>query len=122
IHRSIANGLERFQSPFTFIDGYISWITHNYATVVVPHNPRPHGGSSYSMRMLVSHMINIFVTFSDLPLRVATWLGLGASVGGAAWGVFILIARLMGAVGVSGYASIMAGMTFLGGLQLLILG
>lgn len=122
IHRSVAKGLERFQSPFTFIDGYISWITHNYATVVVPHDTRSHGSSSYSVRMLVSHMINIFVTFSDLPLRVATWLGLGASVGGAAWGIFILVARLTGAVGVSGYASIMAGMTFLGGLQLLILG
>lgn len=122
IHRSVAKGLERFQSPFTFIDGYISWITHNYATVVVPHDPRAHGSSSYSVRMLVTHMINIFVTFSDLPLRVATWLGLGASVGGAAWGAFILIGRFTGSVGVSGYASIMAGMTFLGGLQLLILG
>jgi undecaprenyl-phosphate 4-deoxy-4-formamido-L-arabinose transferase len=122
IHRSVAKGLERFQSPFTFIDGYISWITHNYATVVVPHDSRAHGSSSYSVRMLVAHMINIFVTFSDLPLRVATWLGLGASVGGAAWGAFILVARLTGSVSVSGYTSIMAGMTFLGGLQLLILG
>ncbi len=122
IHRAVANGLERFQSPFTFIDGYISWITHNYATVVVPHDARFHGKSSYSVRMLVAHMINIFVTFSDLPLRIATWLGLSASLGGAAWGVSILIAKLTGALSVSGYASIMAGMTFLGGLQLLILG
>jgi undecaprenyl-phosphate 4-deoxy-4-formamido-L-arabinose transferase len=122
IHRSVATGLERFQSPFTFIDGYISWITHNYATVVVPHDVRAHGSSSYSVRMLIAHMINIFVTFSDLPLRVATWLGLGASLGGAIWGLFILVAKLTGAVSMSGYASIMAGMTFLGGLQLLILG
>lgn len=122
IHRTVANGLERFQSPFTFIDGYISWITHNYATVVVPHDAGFHGKSSYSVRMLVAHMINIFVTFSDLPLRIATWLGLSASLGGAAWGASILIAKLTGALSVSGYASIMAGMTFLGGLQLLILG
>ncbi|HEV7271684.1 glycosyltransferase family 2 protein [Pseudoxanthomonas sp.] len=122
IHRAVAKDLERFQSPFTFIDGYISWITHNYATVVVPHDPRLHGKSSYSVRMLVAHMVNIFVTFSDLPLRVATWLGLSASLGGAVWGVSILIAKLTGALSVSGYASIMAGMTFLGGLQLLILG
>lgn len=122
IHCSVAKGLERFQSPFTFIDGYISWITNNYATVVVPHDARSHGTSSYSVRMLISHMINIFVTFSNLPLRVATWLGLSASAVGAIWGLYILIATLLGAVGMSGYASIMAGMTFLGGLQLLILG
>lgn len=122
IHRSVANGLERFQSPFTFIDGYISWITHNCATVIVPHDARFHGKSSYSVRMLVAHMINIFVTFSDLPLRIATWLGLSTSVGGAAWGISIMIAKFTGSLSVSGYASLMAGMTFLGGLQLLILG
>lgn len=122
IHRSVAVGLQRFQSPFTFIDGYISWITNHYATVVVPHDERADGSSSYNLRKLIVHMVNIFVTFSDLPLRVATWLGLGASVGGAIWGMVILIAKLTGALGVGGYASIMAGMTFLGGIQLLILG
>ncbi|WP_411834138.1 glycosyltransferase family 2 protein [Pseudoxanthomonas mexicana] len=122
IHQSVARELERFQSPFTFIDGYISWVTNAYATVVVPHATGAHAASSYSLRKLVSHMVNIFVTFSNLPLRVATWLGIGASMGGAAWGAFILFAKLTGGVGVSGYASIMAGMTFLGGLQLLILG
>ncbi len=122
IHRSVAKGLERFQSPFTFIDGYISWITNNYATVVVPHHRGMHASSSYNLRKLLAHMANIFVTFSDLPLRVATWLGIGASLGGALWGTFILISKILGAVSLSGYASIMAGMTFLGGLQLLILG
>lgn len=122
IHQSVAKGLERFQSPFTFIDGYISWITNTYATVVVPHDVGMHATSSYNLRKLLAHMANIFVTFSDLPLRIATWLGLGASVGGALWGVTIMVAKLLGIVSVSGYASIMAGMTFLGGLQLLILG
>lgn len=122
IHHSVAKGLERFQSPFTFIDGYISWITNTYATVVVPHDVGMHTTSSYSLRKLLAHMVNIFVTFSDLPLRIATWLGLGASVGGALWGITIMAAKLLGIVSVSGYASIMAGMTFLGGLQLLILG
>lgn len=122
IHRSVAAGLERFQSPFTFIDGYISWITNNYTTVVVPHDPRLHGQSNYNLRKLLAHMVNIFVTFSNLPLRFATWLGLGASVGGAIWGAWILMGSMTGAISVSGYASMMAGMTFIGGLQLLILG
>lgn len=122
IHQSVAKGLERFQSPFTFIDGYISWITNTYATVVVPHHDGAHATSSYNLRKLIAHMANIFVTFSDLPLRIATWLGIGASVGGGLWGASILVSKLLGIVSASGYTSIMAGMTFLGGLQLLILG
>jgi len=122
IHHSVAKDLHRFQSPFTFIDGYISWITTNYATVIVPHHLGIHAGSSYNLRKLIAHMVNIFVTFSDLPLRIATWLGIGASVGGALWGMGILVSKLLGVVSLTGYASIMAAMTFLGGLQLLILG
>ncbi|HEY4582185.1 MAG TPA: glycosyltransferase family 2 protein [Lysobacter sp.] len=122
IDSTIATELRRFQSPFTFIDGYLSWLTNNYATVVVPHNQRGHGESNYSLRKLVAHMIHIFVTFSDLPLRIATWLGIGASLGGAAWGLAILVGRLLGVVTGGGYASLMAGITFIGGVQLLILG
>lgn len=118
----IANELQRFQSPFAFVDGYLSWLTNDYATVVVPHDLRAAGSSNYNLRKLISHMINIFVTFSDLPLRIATWLGVGTSIGGSLWGIFILLGRLFGDVTVSGYTSLMAGITFLGGIQLLILG
>lgn len=122
IDRRIALELERFQSPFPFVDGYLSWLTNDYATVVVPHDARAAGTSNYNLGRLLAHMINIFVTFSDLPLRAATWLGLLASLGGGFWGIVIISARLFGSTGVSGYTSLMAGITFLGGIQLLILG
>ena len=122
IHRSAASALSRFQSPFTFVDGYLSWVTSNYSTVVVPHHPRNEGSSNYTLRKLVSHMLNIFVTFSDLPLRLATWLGTGASFAGAVWVLVILAGRLSGTIDVSGYTSLMAAILFMGGVQLLILG
>lgn len=122
IHRSVAVALDRFQSPFTFIDGYLSWITGNYATVAVPHSERAAGRSNYNLRKLITHMINIFVTFSDLPLRLATWLGIGASLAGALWGAIIILGRLSGSIEVGGYASLMAAIVFIGGVQLLILG
>lgn len=122
VHSSVAKQLERFQSPFTFIDGYISWITNRYATVTVPHGVGAHSKSSYSFRTLTSHMLNIFVTFSNVPLRFAAWIGLLASFVGGVWGVYIVLAKALGSVSISGYTSLVAGMTFMGGLQLLILG
>jgi len=41
---------------------------------------------------------------------------------GIGWLAFIVIARLVGGITVSGFASLMAGITLFGGLQLLILG
>lgn len=122
IHHSAASALSRFQSPFTFVDGYLSWVTSNYSTVVVPHHARKEGRSNYTLRKLVSHTLNIFVTFSDLPLRLATWLGTGASLAGAIWVLAILAGRLSGTIDVSGYTSLMAAILFMGGVQLLILG
>ena len=116
IARSVASKLPDFDSPFPFVDGYLSWLTNSYATVVVPHGTRAHGTSNYTFRKLLTHTINIFVTFSDMPLRMASWIGLGASVVGMGWLSTILLRSLLGGITVSGYASVMAGIILFGGV------
>jgi undecaprenyl-phosphate 4-deoxy-4-formamido-L-arabinose transferase len=104
------------------VDGYLSWLTNRYATVEVPHGTRAHGSSNYTFRKLLTHTINIFVTFSDLPLRLASWIGLMFFLVGMGWLGGIVIGRLFGWITVSGFASIMAAIILFGGIQLLILG
>ena len=122
IRRNTAKALAEFDSPFPFVDGYLAWVTNRYGTVRVEHGQRLHGASNYNFRKLFTHTINIFVTFSDLPLRFATWIGLGAFFVGGVWLLTIVLGRLLGGISVSGYASVMAGIIAFGGLQLLILG
>lgn len=122
INNNIARKLIDFDSPFPFVDGYLSWLTNNYTTVEVVHESRPHGESTYTFRKLLMHTINIFVTFSDLPLRMATWIGFGSFIVGMLWLAGIILARFMGGITVSGFASLMAGIVLFGGIQLLILG
>lgn len=57
-----------------------------------------------------------------MPLRMASWIGLGASLVGMGWLSFVLLRSLLGGITVSRYASVMAGITLFGGIQLLILG
>ncbi|NYH10302.1 glycosyltransferase family 2 protein [Pseudomonas moraviensis] len=122
IRGDVARALSQFDSPYPFVDGYLSWLTNNYATVPVPHDVRAHGESNYTFRKLFTHTVNIFVTFSDLPLRMATWLGFIAFILGGSWLLAIFVSFLTGHVTVSGYASIMAGILAFGGVQLLVLG
>ena len=122
IERRVAARLVDFDSPFPFIDGYLSWLTNHYTTVVVPHASRAQGASNYTFRKLLTHTINIFVTFSDLPLRLASWIGIGASLVGMMWFAVLLLRYLFGGITVSGYSSVMAGIILFGGVQLLILG
>lgn len=122
VRGDIARALSQFDSPFPFVDGYLSWLTNSYAAVDVPHGARAHGTSNYTLRKLIVHTINIFVTFSDLPLRMATWIGLTTFCIGMIWLAVIVGRYLIGGISVSGFASIMAGILLFGGVQLLVLG
>jgi polyisoprenyl-phosphate glycosyltransferase len=122
IRGDIARTLTQFDSPFPFVDGYLSWLTNRYATIEVPHGARVHGTSNYTLRKLVTHTINIFVTFSDVPLRMATWIGFVAFFIGMIWLTAIIGRYFIGGISISGYASIMAGILWFGGVQLLVLG
>lgn len=88
----------------------------------IPHNSRAYGASNYTFKKLVVHTVNIFVTFSDLPLRMASWIGLITFLVGMVWLATIVGGRLLGDITVSGYASVMASILLFGGVQLLVLG
>lgn len=122
IDHNIAKALCDFDAPFPFIDGYLSWLTNRYATVEVEHALRAHGRSNYNLRKLLAHTINIFVTFSDLPLKLASWAGLGSFLVGMVWLLSIVWHRVVLGGMVSGFASLMAAIILFGGIQLLILG
>ncbi len=122
IRGNLARHLVNFDSPFPFVDGYLSWLTNRYDTVEVEHGTRAHGVSNYTLKKLITHTVNIFVTFSDLPLRMASWIGLVTFMIGMSWLAIIVARFFFGGISVSGYASTMAGILLFGGVQLLVLG
>ena len=122
IRGDLARELQRFDSPFPFVDGYLSWLTHRCAFVEVPHGDRENGTSNYTFSNLFSHTINIFVTFSDLPLRLASWIGLTTFMVGMGWLAIIGLRYFFVGISVSGFASIMVAILLFGGVQLLVLG
>ena len=122
VRGEVARTITRFDAPFPFVDGYLSWTTNSYSTVSVSHGVRAHGTSNYTLRKLLTHTVNIFVTFSDLPLRMASWIGLTFFAIGIGWLSVIVIGRLLGMITVSGFASLMGAIILFGGIQLLLLG
>lgn len=122
MHSKIGKALSQFESPFPFVDGYLAWITNNYSTVTVVHGLRKQGGSNYSLSRLVKHSINIFVSFSDIPLKFASWLGLLSFLSGFIWILVILLKKILIGIPIAGYASTIAGIVLFGGIQLFVLG
>ena len=70
IKSSIAKVSINMDNSYTFLDGYLSWITNHVGSCTVSHSERQGGKSSYTFSKLVNHAINIFITFSNFPIRL----------------------------------------------------
>jgi glycosyltransferase involved in cell wall biosynthesis len=84
---------------------------------------RAAGVTKFSFFKMVKFATDGIVSFSILPLRLATWVGFAAS-GIALLGVVItVVERLMGVEGlVKGWASVLVAILFIGGVQLICMG
>jgi len=122
IHAPLARRLPEFGLSKPYIDGMLSWMTSSVRTVEVAHGARTHGESTYTLRKLLSHALNIFVTFSHLPLRIASYGGAALAVASFLYMIYVVFAYLTGSVMNPGYTSLMSVILFACGIQLLILG
>jgi len=80
------------------------------------------GTSSWNMRSLIGLAVEGLVSFSTLPLRLITSLGLIVSLLSFLYAIYIFAKTLIWGDPVAGYPTLMLVMLFLGGMQLLALG
>ena len=122
IHAPLARQLIGFRLSRPYIDGMLSWMTSSVASVEVAHGERKHGDSAYTLRKLVSHAVNIFVTFSHWPLRIASYGGAALALASFVYMMFVVYGYFTGTITNPGYTSLMSVILFACGVQLLILG
>ncbi|MFA5040592.1 MAG: glycosyltransferase family 2 protein [Bdellovibrionales bacterium] len=105
-----------------FMKGLASWVGFRQGTVSFEVEPRDSGHSNWSFFRLLRFAFDGISAFSTLPLRIWTWCGVLVSFGAIAYAAYLVADTLIYGVDVPGYASLMVGILFLGGLQLLSLG
>lgn len=105
-----------------FFKGLSTWI--GFRQVGVPYEPelRQHGEAKWSMWGLVALSMEGLTSFSVAPLRVASLIG--AALAGLAlfYGAYIVFETIAYGRGVPGYPSLLVGVMFIGGMQLLMIG
>ena len=117
----VAREIIRYEGPFPYVDGLILQVTHDMERLLVGHLPRAAGSSNYTMRRLLRLWMNMFVNFSVMPLRISTVTGFALSALGAV-GVAMAVGEALLSSPPPGWASLMAALLLLSGVQLLILG
>jgi undecaprenyl-phosphate 4-deoxy-4-formamido-L-arabinose transferase len=117
----VVREITRYEGPFPYIDGLILQVTHDIDRLLVRHLPRAAGRSNYTLRRLLRLWMSMFVNFSVMPLRVSTITGFVLSALGAAGGTMVVAEALFSSPP-AGWASLMAAVLLLSGVQLVILG
>jgi hypothetical protein len=92
------------------------------ATVQYDRPQRAAGDSKYSLRALFRLAYDGIISFSDLPLRLVTLLGFAVSAAAVAYALYIVTWRLTTGSQLPGFATLVAAVSFLGGMQLMAIG
>jgi undecaprenyl-phosphate 4-deoxy-4-formamido-L-arabinose transferase len=118
----IAQRVANYQGPYPYIDGLLSQYTQRIASLKVQHDPRHVGETNYNLRRLTRLWLNIFTSFSIMPLRLATLLGLVMASIGATSLIALVVQALIERQTVQGWLSIICTILIFGGIQCLLIG
>lgn len=105
-----------------FLRGQIAWTGFNQSSVMYKRDERYSGKSNYSYTKMFSFAIDGITAFSNLPLRLATYLGFLVSLISFFVILYTLYQKYINHNVVQGWSSLMVSVMFIGGVQLICLG
>ena len=120
--RRVVDALLQLREHHRFMKGLFAWV--GFPSTAVPYDraPRHSGSSSFTYWKLWNFALEGITSFTVMPLKVATYLGLAVALFAAVFGGQLILRTLIFGNPVPGYPSLMAVILFLGGAQLVTLG
>jgi len=120
--RRALEALLRLREHHRFMKGLYAWIGYKQIGVPYVRDARFAGDTKWNYWRLWNFAIEGLTSFTVLPLKVSTYLGVVTAAGALVYGLIIIARTLFMGRDVPGYPSIMAVVLFLGGVQLISLG
>lgn len=120
--RCAIDALSAFGEANVFLRGLIPQLGFKTTTVYYQRDVRFAGKSKYTFRKMVALAWDGVTSFSAVPLRLITALGLLISLVSIGVSIWAIVIRVFTARAVPGWASTVIPMYFLGGIQLLSIG
>jgi polyisoprenyl-phosphate glycosyltransferase len=122
IDRKIIDVLKQMPEQNKFLRGQISWIGFKQTFVDYDRNQRNAGSTSYTYSKMIRLALDGITAFSEVPLRMITFLGFAVSGLSFLLIIYSLISYFFLENYVRGWASQMISILFIGGIQLIGIG
>jgi len=120
--RRVVEALRQLREQHRFMKGLFAWV--GFPSMAVPYDraPRHAGTSKWGYWRLWNLALEGITSFTVMPLKVATYLGLFVAFVSVAYALVIVVKTLVLGNPVAGYPSLVTIVLFLGGVQLMTLG
>ncbi len=120
--RQVVEALKSLPERNRFMKGLYAWV--GFHNVIIPYTPleRHAGTSSFSLRSLSRLAFTGVTGFTNAPLRLWSAVGVLIALCAIAFGIWIVIAYFIYGTDVPGWATLVTGMMFFSGVQLLSIG
>ena len=120
--RRVIDTVRRMPERNRYLRGMFSWVGFRQTSVPYTCGPRVSGKSKYTLRRMAGLATDGIIGFSAFPLRLVVLLGFLVSLLSICFGVAAIIVKIAHVFAVPGWSSLMVVVSFLGGIQLVVLG
>jgi glycosyltransferase involved in cell wall biosynthesis len=120
--RRVLDALGQLRERQRFMKGLFAWVGFRQVALPYERAPRLAGATKFNYWRLWNLALEGITGFSTVPLRAATYLGIGAALVAFLYGVWIIAKTALWGDPVQGWPTMMAVILFLGGVQLIALG
>ncbi len=122
LSRRAVDSVKALKEKHRFMKGLFSWIGYPQISISYQPDRRHAGRTKWSFFDLWNLAIEGITSFTIVPLKIATYIGILTAFVAFGYAVYIVFKKLMFGEPVPGYPTIMVMILFLGGIQLITLG
>jgi glycosyltransferase involved in cell wall biosynthesis len=122
LDRRVVEALKLLPERRRFMKGLFAWVGFKQTAIEYDRDPRYQGITKWNYWKLWNFALEGLTSFSFLPLRIWSYIGIGISTISFLYASFLIIRTLILGIDVPGYASLMVAVLFLGGVQMIGLG
>ena len=120
--RSVANTVQSMEERNRFLTGLLNWSGFKTAEILFDEQPRQKGQTKYTFTSLVEQGLNAVTSFTTKPLRLGIYLGFISAMMSFFIGAYYILRYFIIGIAVEGFTSIIVGIFFMGGVNLVVLG
>jgi len=122
VDRKVADMLVQMGEKNPYLFGLILWLGFDRDIVYYTRQKRELGKSRWTLGKRVKYFIDALVSFTYVPMRLVSALGIALALAGFVWAVVVVLNRILAGVPVQGWASLMTVVLVVSGVQLLTMG